>query len=201
VDAEVISVRHQTLVRRTAIVVAAGFAGLVLFQLALAAGAPLGAAAWGGAEAVLPATLRIGSALAVLLYAVGAFAVLRCAGFTIGWMPQRFARVATWVFGVVLPLSALANAASTSEWERFLLAPLGLMLGVLCLAIARYSRAPTDDSAIGARQRGVVTLDSMDHRPADERPPEKRIRSQGTRGLDEGSALTRSGDSAPGGRR
>lgn len=143
-----IAARNQAFVRWAAVAVAVGFAGLAVFQLALAAGAPLGAAAWGGTEGVLPATLRIGSAVAVLMYVVRAFAALSCAGLNLGWVPARFARVATWVLGVILPLSAVANLASESEWERYLLAPIGLLLGVLCVVIARYTRTRAEEGAI-----------------------------------------------------
>jgi hypothetical protein len=198
VDAEVISVSSQARIRGAAITVAAGFAGLAVFQLALAAGAPLGAAAWGGTETVLPASLRIGSAFAVLLYAVAAFAVLRCVGFSIGWMPPRFAHVATWVLGVILPLSALANVASHSGWERYLLAPSGLLLGIGCVAIARHSRAPADEVALRTLQSGpdAATLNSMPDRPDYKRPVEKHVGPPLTNDLDDRSALSSSGGRA-----
>ena len=47
---------------------------LAIFQIALIAGVPWGRAAWGGADEVLPASKRIGSIVAVVLYV--AFAVL-----------------------------------------------------------------------------------------------------------------------------
>jgi hypothetical protein len=131
---------RQRFIRTAGIIVALGFVGLAVFQVALAAGAPLGAAAWGGAERVLPTGLRIGSAIAAVLYVLGAFCVLRCAGFDVRWMPAKFARVATWIFAVMLPLSAVANVASESDWERYLLAPVGLLLGALCLVVARHTR-------------------------------------------------------------
>ena len=43
---------------------------LAIFQLALALGAPLGRFAWGGQHRVLPVRLRIGSAIAIVIYAV-----------------------------------------------------------------------------------------------------------------------------------
>ena len=46
-----------------ALVAAVGLAGMATFQTLLAAGLPLGQAAFGGANAVLPARLRVASAL------------------------------------------------------------------------------------------------------------------------------------------
>jgi hypothetical protein len=51
--------------RRAAQLLILGFATQVLFQAALAAGAPWGHAAWGGSHAQLTTTQRIGSVLAV----------------------------------------------------------------------------------------------------------------------------------------
>lgn len=43
---------------------------LAIFQLALVCGAPLGKFAWGGQHKVLPPKLRIGSGIAIVLYAI-----------------------------------------------------------------------------------------------------------------------------------
>ena len=40
---------------------------LAVFQLALVLGAPLGRFAWGGTHRVLPARLRIGSAVSIVI--------------------------------------------------------------------------------------------------------------------------------------
>ena len=45
-------------------------AALALFQLTLVLGAPLGHFAWGGQHRVLPGGLRIGSLVAIPLYAL-----------------------------------------------------------------------------------------------------------------------------------
>lgn len=115
--------------------------------------------------------------------------MLTCARFNIRWIPIRFARVTTWVLGIVLPLSALANLASESVWERFLLAPIGLCLGVVCLAIARYSRAPSDDSAIPPPQSGVGTEASIGDRLHDLRPTGESTRLQHEPDLGSNAAL------------
>jgi hypothetical protein len=63
--------KDPLIVSRAAIAATVGFAGLAVFQLLLAAGVPWGEAAWGGShEGTLPASLRIGSAGSLLVYAV-----------------------------------------------------------------------------------------------------------------------------------
>ncbi len=47
--------------RLAAAAAAVGFAGVAMFQIALAAGVPWGVAAWGGQPAQLPTTLRLAS--------------------------------------------------------------------------------------------------------------------------------------------
>ncbi len=41
------------------------------------------------------------------------------------------------MFVAVLALSALANLASSSSWERFLNGPIALLVALLCFIVAR----------------------------------------------------------------
>lgn len=68
-----------------AIAAAVGFVGIAVFQIALAAGAPLGRAAWGGSHfGTLPVGLRVGSGVAVAVWVFAAVVVLARAGATAG---------------------------------------------------------------------------------------------------------------------
>jgi hypothetical protein len=121
---------------RPARLVVFGFAALTVFQLALAAGAPLGHAAWGGREASLSAAERIGSGASVIFYLVAIGVVHnRASGRT-----ERRYRWGAWALAVLMALSALMNAASGSGWEKLVLAPVASVLAILCAAVAR---APT----------------------------------------------------------
>ena len=135
--------RSRALVRVAALVVAVGLACLVIFQLALIAGAPLGRAAWGGTYIRLPASLRLGSVASILIYALGALVVLRRAGFPIRWISPVFARLGTWALAVILTLSALINFLSQSPWERFLMGPTALLLAILAAIVAHNGRTDT----------------------------------------------------------
>jgi hypothetical protein len=129
--------RSDRAVRTAAVLAAIGFAGIVVFQLALAAGAPWGHAAWGGANAELTTAQRIGSAVAVVFWTAAALVVLGRAGF---WEAGRLARLfrwGTWAVVVLLSLSAVVNVASQSRWENFILGPLSLLLAILCAVVAR----------------------------------------------------------------
>jgi hypothetical protein len=129
-----------------AVAAAAGLLAIAAFQAALALGAPLGRAAWCGVNARLTARLRIASAVAVGIWVVAALVILGRAGSHVSPLPSAFARWGTWIlFGVNL-LAALMNFASHSSWERFLWAPVALILAGLCLAVA-LSGSPARASA------------------------------------------------------
>lgn len=110
---------------------AAWLAGVAAFQIALALGAPWGAAAWGGAHlGVLPGRLRAAST-------AGAVAWVGAAGVAAGVVGgdtarRRVLRGATGFAG----LGVLLNAASPTRIERAIWVPLtsvGVALGVLAL--------------------------------------------------------------------
>jgi hypothetical protein len=119
--------------RRAAQAATIGFVALMVFQAALAAGAPLGDAAWGGADAHLTTGERVGSALSVAFYIV---AILVVRGRAAG-RPQRRYRWGTWAFAGIMGMSALMNVASGSRWENYLLAPVAVILAALCVVVAR----------------------------------------------------------------
>jgi hypothetical protein len=123
--------------RTAAVLAAVGFMAIAAFQVALALGAPLGRASWGGRHSRrLPAGLRIASALAVLVWMLAALIVLARGGYELSPVPDAAARWGTWVLVGVMPLAALMNLASPSRWERFLWGPVALILAVLCLLLA-----------------------------------------------------------------
>jgi hypothetical protein len=121
-----------------AIAAASGFLAIALFQVALAAGAPLGRAAWGGAHAgQLPTGFRVGSAIAVGVWALAAAIVAGRAGIVVTPFAPAFLQRGTWVLVAVTLVGALMNFASPSPWERFMWAPATLALAGLCFLIAR----------------------------------------------------------------
>jgi peptidoglycan/LPS O-acetylase OafA/YrhL len=109
---------------------------MILFEAALAAGAPLGDAAWGGGHAQLATGPRFGSAVSVLFYVAAIIIVRRRAA---GRAERRY-RWGTWALAVIFAGAALMNLASESQWENYLMAPVALVLATLCVIVAR---APT----------------------------------------------------------
>lgn len=110
-------------------------AGLALFQVALASGAPIGRFAWGGQHDVLPARLRVGSIVAIALYAIFAAIILQRAG-TLAVLPEQVAQIGIWVVAGYLALGVAVNAISRSRPERLVMTPTALILFGLTLAVA-----------------------------------------------------------------
>lgn len=124
--------------RIAALLAAVGFLVIAAFQAALALGAPFGPASWGGRHAgILPARLRIASAVAAVVWFLAALIVLGRGGFDAGPIPDGVTRWGTWVLVGLLPVGALMNLASSSRWERFLWGPIALILAALCFVVAR----------------------------------------------------------------
>jgi hypothetical protein len=112
--------------------------GLAIFQVLLAAGQPLGHVAFGGKFSVLPRRLRIASGLSALMFILALYFILARAGQLGDIRNVTPIRVGMWVFVGVFLLSALANAASSSRWERRCMAPLALVLTTCCVVLALH---------------------------------------------------------------
>jgi hypothetical protein len=101
-------------------IAAVGFLLQAAFQAAIALGAQLGYASWGGAfDGRLPMGLRIASGVVMGVYVQFALIVLGRAGFREVPLTYGFLRWGTWVLVGLMFLGALPNLASSSGWERF----------------------------------------------------------------------------------
>ena len=118
-----------------AIALVAILAILAVFQIALAAGAPLGRFAWGGQNRVLPTRMRIGSVASIAVYAVIALLALDRTGL-LDLVPDLVSRVGMWVVFGYLVLSIVPNLLSKSPPERAVMAPVTTLLAVLAILIA-----------------------------------------------------------------
>ena len=109
---------------------------VLVFQLLLAAGLPLGRAAWGGRHTTLPAKLRLGSLVAAIILAVAVSVVLTRAGWIEMSVDASVIRIATWGFAGFFLLNTLGNVASKSLLERNVMTPVTLVLALCFLTVA-----------------------------------------------------------------
>lgn len=111
---------------------------MAIFQIALALGAPWGAAAYGGANpGTLPNRQRVTSGIAgFLLYPLLALFVADVSGLVaLGWTEDETALV-LWIVAGLLGLGTLANAMSKSPPERFwAIVTLGMCLSSAWIAL------------------------------------------------------------------
>ncbi|UOQ90235.1 hypothetical protein MUN74_04760 [Agromyces endophyticus] len=108
---------------------------LAIFQLALALGAPLGRFAWGGQHRVLPARLRVGSAVSIVIYAIIAVLALDRAGL-VDVVSDAVSTVGMWIVFAYFVLGIAMDAISRSRAERLTMTPVVIVLAVLSLLVA-----------------------------------------------------------------
>lgn len=117
---------------------------LTLFQLALIVGAPVGRAAWGGQYDVLPTALRIGSVISIVIYGqVLKVALDRASRSSVRVFRRRttfFVRLIAIYFSV----GVVMNLMSGSDWEKYLMAPVALILAICFWRLARTPKIIED---------------------------------------------------------
>ena len=114
---------------------------VVLFQLALAAGAPWGAAAYGGRAAQddgrLPTRYRVASAgTAVLLTGALWLVLAACAVISAAPLSENLLGVGVWVLVGLFALSTVGNVAGRHPVERWGAGGITAVLTILCAWIA-----------------------------------------------------------------
>ena len=130
----------MTVRRVAAILYAIVSLGIVAFQLALAAGAPWGAYAMGGAfPGQFPPALRIAALVQGALLIGMAVVILARAGLILPrW--SRVSRGLAWVVVAFAAVSLVLNLITPSAGERALWAPIALLL-LISSAIVAFSSA------------------------------------------------------------
>lgn len=131
----------MTIARRAAIGAAVLYFLLVAFQLAIALGAPLGRAAFGGYVEQPGAELRAASVVATVVWSAAALIILRRVGFGV-WapLPRRALPAAVWVLVGLAIFAILPNAITESPLERAVWLPYCIVQAALVTTVAVASR-------------------------------------------------------------
>lgn len=126
----------MTIARVASITYAIVTAGVVAFQIALAAGAPWGAYAMGGASpGQFPPAMRISAIIQALLLAGLAAVILTRAGLILpGW--SRVSHWLVWIVVAFMAFSLVLNLISPSAGERAIWVPTLLLLIISSLIVA-----------------------------------------------------------------
>ncbi len=127
--------------RAAAILFAIITTGVVLFQLALALGVPLGSYAMGGAfPGLFPPVMRFAAAMQAAFLVVTALVVLTRSGLLL----KRWFRISKWAVWLVVILGALAvvlNSITPSADERAIWLPVAIVLFACSLTVAITGRS------------------------------------------------------------
>jgi len=136
--------------RAAALLYAGVSAGVVVFQVALAAGAPWGAYAMGGAfPGQFPLMLRIAALAQAALISGMAVVVLSRAGLVLaGW--SGVTRWLVWLVVAFAAVSLVLNLITPSAGERAIWAPVALLL------LASSTVVATETGSRGRRSRKVA---------------------------------------------
>ena len=122
--------------RLAGIVYAVVSAGVIAFQIALAAGAPWGEYAMGGAyPGQFPPELRVAAVVQAGILAGLALVVLARAGIAL----PTWSRASRWLIWLVVAFSALSlvlNLITPSAGERLIWAPVALIMLVSSITVA-----------------------------------------------------------------
>ena len=110
--------------------------GVIAFQFALAAGAPWGAYAMGGAfPGQFPPGLRVAAVVQAVILVLLALVVLARAGVAVpGW--SRSSRWLIWVVAAFSALSFVLNLITPSAGERLIWAPVAFIMLVSSVTVA-----------------------------------------------------------------
>ena len=110
---------------------------IMLFQMALALGAPWGEMAMGGKfPGRFPPMLRIGAILQMLLLAFAVLVVLSRAGLVLESYFE-FSKSAIWFVVALCVVSATLNTITPSKKERMLWSPITIILVFCAVVVAR----------------------------------------------------------------
>jgi len=115
--------------------------GVIAFQLALAAGAPWGAYAMGGAfPGQFPPELRVAAIVQAVILALLALVVLARAGIALPkW--SRASRRLIWIVVAFSVISLVLNTITPSAGERAIWVPVALVI-LICSVIVAVSKTP-----------------------------------------------------------
>jgi hypothetical protein len=135
----------MTLVEVAAVVAAVLIAGVIVFQLSLAAGVPLGEATMGGraptADGVLLPPFRVIAVVSAIVLVLAAWIVLARAGMLPVFLGGQVLAWGAWVVAGFLALNTLSNLSGRHPLERWGMASITLVAGLLVGYVA-YAAQP-----------------------------------------------------------
>lgn len=128
--------KNANFVRAVANIVTVLLALFIVIQLLLAAGILPASIAWGGRQTEVTTGLRITSVVAAIILGGFIYIIRYRAGF-MGRTPiPKAIRIASWVVSGFMVLNTVGNLASVNNTEKFLFAPITLVIAIGCFIVS-----------------------------------------------------------------
>jgi hypothetical protein len=128
------------MVESVALLAAALFVGLALFQAALALGAPWGAHVYGGRatadDGTLPGKWRAASAAGAVVLLLFSWVMLARGGVVETSLDETLLTVLAWMVVAYMAINTAMNFASKDSLERWLFGSATVVLVILCSIVA-----------------------------------------------------------------
>jgi len=112
---------------------------LTVFQLLLAAGAPVGKLAWGGQHRILPANLRWASLSAIAILVLAIWTVLARSDLVAPGAEWLIVRVLSWIFAGYFTLNVAMNVRSQSRLEKRIMTPVAGIIAACFLLVSLWT--------------------------------------------------------------
>lgn len=106
---------------------------IVVLNILLIAGAPLGEFTMGGQYKVLPKKMRVAAILGLVTQIFAMIIVLQSGGYLDLWFSYEMTRIICFVFAGYFVLNSVMNLFSRSKKEKYVMTPLALVAAVCYL--------------------------------------------------------------------
>lgn len=106
------------------------FTFIIVLNVLLFLGLPIGELTMGGQYKVLPKKLRAISLFSLFVQIFALLIILQTGGFLPYWFSIQATKIICFVFAIYLSMNTLMNIFSKSKKERFIMTPLSLIVAV-----------------------------------------------------------------------
>ena len=106
------------------------FTFIIVLNVLLIFGLPLGELTMGGQYKVLPKKLKVLALFSLFVQIFALLIILQTGGFLPYWFSIQATKIICFIFAIYLSMNTLMNIFSKSKKEKFIMTPLSLILSV-----------------------------------------------------------------------
>ena len=113
------------------------FGIIAIMTVLVACGLPLGEFTMGGQHKILPKKFRLAAVVSVAIQIFAMIIILQAGGFIPLWLSFKVTKYICFFFAAYLSLNTIMNMISKSRKEKYVMAPLSLIVGI-CFWITAF---------------------------------------------------------------